>query len=56
MCIKEKLYEYPELNDKIYLHFKGFNKIENLEEYKNLKTIWLENNCISKIENLGILK
>ena len=49
MCLKDNLYEYPELNDKIYMHFKGFKKIENLEEYVNLKTLWLENNCIMKI-------
>ena len=23
LCIKEDLYEQPELNEKIYLHFKG---------------------------------
>lgn len=48
-------YEYPELNDKIYLHFKGFNHIENLEEYTNLKTLWLDNNCLRRIENISHL-
>lgn len=53
ICEKEEgLYEVPDLNEKIYLHFKGFTKIQNLDEYINLKSLWLENNCIKKIENL----
>ena len=29
-------YETPELNEKLYLHFKGYKKIEKLEEYTEL--------------------
>lgn len=55
ICLQNNQYEFPELNEKLYLHFKGFTKIENLCEYKNLKTLWLECNCIKKIENLDNL-
>lgn len=41
----QKLYYTTEsLNDILYLHFKGFSKIENLEGFTGLKCIYLENN------------
>lgn len=51
-CLENNGYETPELNDKIYLHFRGFRKIENLESYKGCKSIWLDSNGFDKIENL----
>jgi hypothetical protein len=51
-CKADGLYGTPSINDKIYLHYKGFRKIENLEEYTGLKAIWLEGNGLDKIEGL----
>jgi len=49
-------YETEELNDKLYLHFKGFRKIENLDKYCNLVSLFLDSNGFDKIENLGHLR
>ena len=54
-CLENSGYETPELNDKIYLHFKGFKKIENLDKFTGCKAIWFDSNGFSKIENLDPL-
>ena len=48
-------YTSPALNDQLYLHYKGYRKIENLEEYTNLKALWLDSNGLETIENLNFL-
>jgi len=50
---KDNLYLTAELNDKLYLHYKGFKAIKNLEAYTGLKVLWLEGNGLDKIENLS---
>ncbi|GKT35335.1 Dynein assembly factor 1, axonemal like protein, partial [Aduncisulcus paluster] len=52
LCIKNKLYRSPELNDVLYLHYQGFSKIAELEEYTEVKTLWLEGNGLVTIEGL----
>jgi len=49
-------YSTPYLNDCLYLHYKGFDKVENLEEFTGLKVIYLEGNGLGKIEGKIIPK
>lgn len=54
-CTKNQGWSQPELNDFLMLGYKGFRKIENLQPFVNIKTLWLECNGISRIEGLDAL-
>jgi len=55
LCVKRGLYEKPSLNSKMYLHCMGFRRIEALDQYLNVKALFLDSNAIEKIENLDRL-
>lgn len=52
LCKENGLYTTPSINDKLYLHYKGFNVIQNLEAYTGLKALWLEGNGLGHISGL----
>ena len=53
MCKEKDLYRTPHLNEKLYLHFMGFEHIRNLEAYVNLKAIFLEGNALQSLAGLA---
>lgn len=56
ICKENQLYRTPSLNDKLYCNFKGFTRIDNLEEYTALRALFLEGNVLENLEGLPELK
>jgi dynein assembly factor 1 len=55
LCREHGGYKTPNLNDKLYLNFKGFCRIENLEEYTAVRALFLEGNALDSFEGLPSL-
>ena len=54
LCRREHLYaSCPELNDVLRLQRKGITRIQALEPYTGLKTLYLQGNGIEEIEGLS---
>lgn len=49
ICTQNKQYRTPHLNDMLYLNFKGFTHIADLEEYTSLKALFLEGNALQSL-------
>lgn len=56
ICTQTKLYRTPHLSDKLYLNFKGFTHIAGLEEYVNLKALFLEGNALQSLAGMPRLE
>lgn len=59
ICKDQQMYTTCELNDVLYLHYKGFRKIKDLEEYTGLKVLYLEGNGLTSmlgLENQTMMK
>ena len=50
----KKYYRTPSLNEKLYLHYKGFSKMNNLDQFVNLKCLYFEGNGCDSL--LGLEK
>ena len=46
-------YRTKDLNDKLFIHYGGYRKLENLEAFTGLKVLYGECNAFSKIEGLS---
>ena len=56
ICAQHKLYRTPYLNDKLYLNYKGFTRIAGLDQYTNLKALFLEGNALQSLDGLPTLE
>ncbi|RNF02081.1 Leucine-rich repeat-containing protein ODA7 [Trypanosoma conorhini] len=55
-CKNNGGYAAPRLNSQLFLQCRGFLRIENLEDYVNLKVLWLEQNAITELTGLETLQ
>jgi hypothetical protein len=48
----KKYYRTPSLNEKLYLHYKGFSYIRNMEQFTGLKCLYFEGNGAKSMKGL----
>eukprot|EP01065_Artemidia_motanka_P024749 TRINITY_DN2964_c0_g1_i1.p1 TRINITY_DN2964_c0_g1~~TRINITY_DN2964_c0_g1_i1.p1 ORF type:complete len:555 (+),score=172.76 TRINITY_DN2964_c0_g1_i1:88-1752(+) len=51
-CKELGFYSTPELNERLYLHSRGFGEIAGLDEFTGVKSLFLESNCLTEIKGL----
>jgi len=56
ICKERSMWSQPHLNTQLYLNYKGFETIEGLEAYVNIKALYLGSNNIEKINGLDAMK
>lgn len=58
LCKQHNLFQTPHLNDKLYLHHKGFRTVDTgaLNDYISLKALWLEGNALKNLNGIDHLK
>lgn len=47
-----KYFRTPHLNEKLFLHYKGFGYIRNLEQFTDLKCLYIEGNGLRSLKGL----
>ena len=52
ICECQQGFRTPRLNNQLLMQRKSVQRIENLEEYINVVSLWLQENGIKVIENL----
>lgn len=56
ICKERSMWAQPHLNTQLYLNYKGFETIEGLEAYINIRALYLGSNNIEKIDGLQGMK
>jgi len=52
ICKERQMWTQPHLNTQLFLNYKGFLRIEGMEDYINVRSLHLDNNNIARIEGL----
>ena len=48
----KKYYRTPHLNEKLFLHYKGWHYMRNLEQFEDLKCLYIEANGLRSLNGL----